>query len=167
MSKVGDHSRGLPEGSLFNSYYTLGVGESATPFRRLLHHFLSLSYDSTWDWTPISRTSLEHSTLRPMVQWVKLAATVEGYPKAPFSIASALRCREGRYSIPWIAPLTLDPYIIILSAKQGSIKNHFLKVFVMTGPGIEARSPWPLVDIPLIRPMAQFTQYKEIKFINL
>ena len=69
-SKVGDHSGGWPEGSLFNSYYTEMLGNGATPFSRLLHftldtylimlsarqgdtknHFLSLWYDSTWDWT--------------------------------------------------------------------------------------------------------------------
>ena len=36
---------------------------------------------------------------------VKLATIVEGDPKAPFSIATTPRCRGGRYSIPWIAPL--------------------------------------------------------------
>ena len=35
----------------------------------------------------------------------KLATIVEGDPKAPFSIATTPRCRGGRYSIPWIAPL--------------------------------------------------------------
>ena len=36
---------------------------------------------------------------------VNLAILVENDPKAPFSIATAPRCRRGRYSIPWIAPL--------------------------------------------------------------
>ena len=36
---------------------------------------------------------------------LKLATIVEGDPKAPFSIATTPRCRGGRYSIPWIAPL--------------------------------------------------------------
>ena len=40
-----------------------------------------------------------------IVSKVKLATIVEGDPKAPFSIATTPRCREGRYSIPWIAPL--------------------------------------------------------------
>ena len=35
----------------------------------------------------------------------ELATIVEGDPKAPFSIATTPRCRGGRYSIPWIAPL--------------------------------------------------------------
>ena len=36
---------------------------------------------------------------------VKLATVVEGDPKVPFSIATTSRCREGRYSFPWMAPL--------------------------------------------------------------
>ena len=36
---------------------------------------------------------------------VKLAIVVEGDPKAPLSIATTPRCKEVRYSIPWIAPL--------------------------------------------------------------
>ena len=39
------------------------------------------------------------------VSKVKLATIVEGDPKVPFSIATTPRCRGGRYSIPWIAPL--------------------------------------------------------------
>ena len=35
----------------------------------------------------------------------KVAILVEHDRKAPFSIASTPRCRGGRYSIPWIAPL--------------------------------------------------------------
>ena len=35
----------------------------------------------------------------------KLATLVEGDLKAPFSIATTLRCRGGCYSIPWITPL--------------------------------------------------------------
>ena len=79
-SKVSDHSRGWPEGSLFNSLLHQGVGEGATPFPGLLHftldpylimlsvkqggikyHFLSLWYDSTWDWTQVSGAIGEHS----------------------------------------------------------------------------------------------------------
>ena len=36
---------------------------------------------------------------------VKLATIVEGDSKAPFSVATTPRCREGRCSFPWIAPL--------------------------------------------------------------
>ena len=42
-------------------------------------------------------------------QWisnkVELATLVEGDQKASFSIATTPRCRGGRYSFPWIAPL--------------------------------------------------------------
>ena len=82
ISKVGDHSRGWPEGCLFDSLLHQGVGEGATPFPGLLHftldpylimlsvkqggikyRFLSLWYDSTWDWTQVSRAIGEHSNL--------------------------------------------------------------------------------------------------------
>ena len=59
--------------------------------------------------------------------FIKLATIVEGDPKVTFSIASTLRCRGGRHSIHWIAPL--DTYLIMLSVKQGSIKYHFLNLF--------------------------------------
>ena len=36
---------------------------------------------------------------------VKLATVVEGDQKAPFSVASTPRCREGPYFFPRIAPL--------------------------------------------------------------
>ena len=36
---------------------------------------------------------------------VKLATVVEGNQKAPFSIATTMRCRRGCYSFPWIASL--------------------------------------------------------------
>ena len=32
------------------------------------YHFLNLSYDSTWDWTPVSRAIGEHSTINPIVK---------------------------------------------------------------------------------------------------
>ena len=36
---------------------------------------------------------------------VKLVTVVVGDPKAPFSIATTMRCRGGCYSFPWIPPL--------------------------------------------------------------
>ena len=39
------------------------------------------------------------------------------------------RSRGERYYFPWIAPLTLDPYFIMLSVKQGSIKYYFLSLW--------------------------------------
>ena len=57
---------------------------------------------------------------------VKLATIVEGYLKAPFSIATKPRCWGEDNSLPWIAPLTLDMYLIVLSIKKGGIKYHFL-----------------------------------------
>ena len=77
------HSRGWPEGSLFDSLTTPRCREEgATPFPWIAplypwsvpiycwvliakggikYHFLSLWYDSTWDWTQVSRAIGEHS----------------------------------------------------------------------------------------------------------
>ena len=60
---------------------------------------------------------------------VKLSPFSWGWPKGSFSIATTLRSREGHYSFPLIAHFTLDPYLIMLSVKQGSIKYHFLSLW--------------------------------------
>ena len=57
-----------------------------------------------------------------------LVTVVKGDPKAPFSLAATPRCRKRHYSFPWSAPLTLDPYLIMLSVKQGGISYHFLSL---------------------------------------
>ena len=48
-----------------------------------------------------------------------------GWPEAPFPIASPPKCKGAHYSFPWIVPLTLHPYLIMLSVKQAGIKYHF------------------------------------------
>ena len=57
----------------------------------------------------------------------KLANRTRGRPESSFfSIATIPRCMGGCYSFPWIEPFNLDQYLIMLSVKQGSIKDHFL-----------------------------------------
>ena len=56
---------------------------------------------------------------------ISLPTVVEGDLKAPFSIATTPRCRKGLYSFPWIAPLILDLYLIILSVMQEDIQIEF------------------------------------------
>ena len=53
-------------------------------------------------------------------------------------------------------------YLIMLSAKQGGIKYHFFfkKVFGMTQPGIEPRSPGPLANTLPTRPMNMFLMFR-------
>ena len=48
---------------------------------------------------------------------------VESDSKAPFSIATTPRYREGLYYF------TLDPYFTMLSVKQGGIKCHSLSLW--------------------------------------
>ena len=80
ISKVRDPSRGWPEGCLFDLLLHQGVREGATLYPGLLnfsldpylimlsvkqgsikYHFLSLWYDSTWDWAQVFRAIGEHS----------------------------------------------------------------------------------------------------------
>ena len=56
---------------------------------------------------------------------VKLATIVEGDPKAPFSIATTPCVGEGATPFPGLLHFTLEPYLIMLSVKQGGIKYHF------------------------------------------
>ena len=56
---------------------------------------------------------------------VSCLTVVEGDSKVPFSVVTTKSCRGERYSFPWIAHLTLDPCLIMLSVNQGSIKYHF------------------------------------------
>ena len=62
---------------------------------------------------------------------------VEGDPKASFSILITPRCWGGRYSFPWIAPLNLDSYLIMLSGFSKDAPNNIFWVSGMMLPGIE------------------------------
>ena len=81
-----------------------------------------------------------------MFMWIyKQSKSKDDDPKAPFSIATTLRCSGGHYSFPWIVPLY--PWSVPYNArvKQGGMKYHFW-IFGITQPGIEPRSPGPLVN---------------------
>ena len=61
---------------------------------------------------------------------VKLATIAEGDPKAPFLIATLHQgVGEGATPFPGLLHFTLDPYLIMLSVKQGGIKYHFLSLW--------------------------------------
>ena len=65
---------------------------------------------------------------------------------------------EGATPFPGLFHFTLDPYLIMLRVKQGGIKYHFFKnflVFHMTRPKIE---PGPLANTLLIWPIARYIQ---------
>ena len=89
---------------------------------------------------------------------VKLSPFVEGDQKAPFSIATTPRCREGRYSFPWIA--SLYPWYIPYIAE--CYASTIFKIFGMTWRGIETRSPRPL-PLPTTR---LCDQQQRINYVN-
>ena len=77
-----------------------------------------------------------------------MATVVEGDQKVPFSIATTLRCRDGATLFPGLLHFTLDKYLILLSAKQVSIKYHFKSLWYHTtwanGLPNNWRTPYPL-----------------------
>ena len=56
---------------------------------------------------------------------VKLATVVEGDQKALFSKLQLWVVGEGATPFLGLLHFTLDIYLILLSVKQGDIKNHF------------------------------------------
>ena len=63
---------------------------------------------------------------------VKLAIIVKSDLKAPFSLATTERCRDGHYSLDELLHFTLDVYLIIQSVKQGGIKYQFLSLWYVS-----------------------------------
>ena len=63
--------------------------------------------------------------------------------KAPFSIGTTSRCSSYHNSFPWIGPLTLDPYLIMLSVLQGGLQVPFFESLVWQ-PGIEFLIYWTI-----------------------
>ena len=53
----------------------------------------------------ISVLAARHDDDDDVYKQVKLETVVDGEPKAPFSLTTEPRCREGYYSFSWIAPL--------------------------------------------------------------
>ena len=67
---------------------------------------------------------------------------------------------EDATPFPGVLYFTLDPYLIMLSVKQGGIKYHFW-VFGMTPPGSEAKSPWPLANTLFYIIIKDYNSYKQ------
>ena len=102
--------------------YLLGLGDKFCKSSKLK----ASGFDRNQRSSKLETWTSNHLTTED--QQVKLATAVEGDPKAPFSIATTQKCSGGCYSIPWMAHFTLDPYLIMLSIKQGGIKYHFLNL---------------------------------------
>ena len=74
----------------------------------------------------------ERERERAISKFSELATVIEGDPKAPFSVATTPRCKGGRYSFSSMAPLIVDPYLIMLSVKEEITKYDFLCVWYNT-----------------------------------
>ena len=65
-----------------------------------------------------------------------LADLSQRWPNTPFSLATIPRCKEGCYYFSWIAPLTLDLYLVMSSVKQGDIKYYFFESLLWLDLGL-------------------------------
>ena len=72
--------------------------------------------------------------------YINLVTLVEGDSKAPFSIATTPNYRGGRYSFPWIARFSLDPYCMKQFLARWH-QHHFLKSLVWRDLGLNASIP--------------------------
>ena len=61
--------------------------------------------------------------------YISWLTVVEGDLKAPFSVATTLKCRGGSYFFLLIAPLNCDPFLIMLVVKQRGTKYYFLSLW--------------------------------------
>ena len=86
------------------------------------------------------------TSISPLAKRLKLATIDEGDSKTLFSTATTPVCREGCYSFSWIAPLYSWSilYNTVLSKEESST---IFRVFGMTRPEIESRSPGPLANV--------------------
>ena len=91
----------------------------------ILSHLMTLSYSGYKPFNPYTYIYI-YIYIYIFISW---PTVVEGDPTAPFSIATTSRCSGGSNSFPWIAPLTLGSYLIMLSVKQGGIKYHFFSLW--------------------------------------
>ena len=107
------------------------------PVRLIISHFLTCA--GWWlniHWQLLMLTGHLLTTHDDGISKVKLATIVEGDPKAPFSEATTPRCRGGRYSFPWMAPLYpwYIPYITECLARRYQVP--FLKSLVWYDLGL-------------------------------
>ena len=115
----------------------------------------SISYDDNHYTTGTSFTFIEFKVFKYFYVKVKLPTVVEGDQMAPFSIATTPRCRGGRYSFSLdcsTLPLMLTLYCWVLSKE---VSSTIFKVFGVTRPGIEPRSPGSLANTLPTGPMSR------------
>ena len=95
-------------------YFESSDSEPEIIYQNTLTYMIIQSIEETTKTSPFKTEQILSKEMKPTIikktnKWnntkVKLATVVTGDRKAPFSIATTLRCRLGCYSFPWIAPL--------------------------------------------------------------
>ena len=106
--------------------------------------FFNLYYFTRWILlNTLSKTlTIKLSTLgiERIYIYIYIYKVVQGDPKAPFSIASTPRNREGASPFSGLLHFTLDSYRIMLSVKLRGIKYQFFESLVWFDQEFEPRS---------------------------
>ena len=105
---------------LLDYFITVCVGDYSYGTEH--HHWISRGMNKDW----ICNIYIYIYIYIYMYIYISWSTVVESDLKASFSIVNTPMCKWGFYSFPWVAPLTVDPVLIMLSVKEGGIINHFL-----------------------------------------
>ena len=106
-------------------------------------------YISIYRFITDKASSMLKTLLCLYISWQTVA---EGNLKVSSSIATTLRCRGGCYTFPWIAPLTLDPYLIMINVKHDIIKYIFFESLVWLDLRLKSSLPEHMANTITILP---------------
>ena len=103
------------------------------------YHYLSLCYDTTWDWTTVSKTNT--LSTRPIGVCVCVYIYIymfdicsREWPEGSFFYSNYTGVGKSTTLFPGLHRFTLDPYLLVLSEEASST---IFWVFDMTWPEIE------------------------------
>ena len=150
-SVAGDYSRAWPRWLLFLWLLHWGVGEGSTPFPEFLHftldpyfivltvklggikyHFLSLRYDSTGDWTQVTRATGErtsHFANDPVNIFFVSGVSTKSHLHIYIIIIIIIMCSQHGY--PWPSLSTSPYHSSPLVGLQGYIPYHHIAAVCM------------------------------------
>ena len=86
-------------------------------------------YVNTFLFIPLFPPDISTKTIMDILAKVNLATVFQGDPKATFQRLQHRGVGDGTTLSLGLFHFTLDPYLIMLSIKQGGIKYHFLSIW--------------------------------------
>ena len=137
----------------------------------------TIVFPLSWQW-PELLIVLDYKSLRSIcTHWIhniyfplclkkycnKWTTLVENDPKAPFSIATTPRSQEDATPSPGLLHFTLDPYLIMPSAKQSGIKSL---VWLDLGLNLGHSDRWQDCTINILKTEKTKTKFKVLSHLK-